>query len=235
VSEIFDIHSREEQQAVRRTEITITPISEEQAGRIGFGTMKGVTKATATHGRDVLYPLILIARGLRCGIAWFHGWWRATSKDRRRLALVIVAIPVAVAATRPYGLWILAGAVMVTAGIAGRGPRTAETPQQLTKLQTIYNGLVPYFTDPHDPDQLFQPGGEFRRAFDAWYFDQVGRLIKLDLHYSPFFRDGDQDARSQIERTIERKTGQTGEYAYEWNEEQNTLAVAIMPWQRNPA
>jgi len=236
VTETFGIHSRDEkQQAVRRTELTFTPIPEEEAGRIGFGTMKGVTKATATHGRDVLYPLVLVARGLRRCITWFHGWWRRTKRDRRRLTVLIVAVPVVVIATRPYGLWILAGAVVGIAAIAGRAPRIAETPQQLAKLQVIYNGLVPYFMDPHDPEQLFLPGGEFRKAFDAWYFDQFGQLIKLDLHYSPFFRDGEQEARSQIERTIERKNGQTNDYAYEWNEERNTLAVAIMPRRRIPS
>jgi hypothetical protein len=230
VAQTYDFESRDEQQAVRRAELSDAPVPQEQARRVGFANVKGAASSTAARGRDVLYPLILITRGLRRGFRWCYAWWRRTDKDRRRMVLAAIALVTIVIAMLPRGPWILAGALMASAALAGRAPRAAkETPQQLAKLQAIYNGLVPYLMDEYDPDQVFTPGGEFSKAFDGWIFDEFGQLIKLDLHYSPYFKDGEPEARAKVEHAIERKTGLNNDYMYEWDEEGNKLSVAIMP------
>lgn len=234
MAQTYDFESKNEQQAVRRAELTDTPTtpteSQERARRVGLASVKGVASSTAARGRDVLYPIILIVRGLRRGFRFAFAWWRRTGKDRRNMVLFAAALIVVVIAMLPRGPWILAGALMASAALAGRAPRVAkETPQQLAKLQAVYNGLVPYLMDEYDPDQIFTPGGEFSKAFDAWCFDEFGQLIKLDLHYSPYFRDGEPEARAKVEHAIERKAGLNNDYMYEWDEEGNKLAVAIIP------
>jgi hypothetical protein len=236
-------------QTVRPTQITVTPVIQEEAGRIGFRSLRGFpgrsfsvrgfAGTTASRGRDVLHPVILISRGLRRFLVWFLAWWKRSDRERRRTVLVAAGLIVTAVVMLPRGPWILAGVIMASAALAGRAPRTPpDTAQQRSKLQVIYNGLVPYFTDPHDPDRLFQPGEEFTKAFDRWHFDDRGRLLKLDLHYSPYFMDGEPEARAKIEQAIERKTGVGGDYLYEWDEEGNRLSVAVLPrpdGQRAPA
>jgi hypothetical protein len=237
VTETFGVDSRDSRDSrnERRTGLTVTPTQQEEAGRLGFSAVRSLSKTTASHGRDVLHPLILIMRGLRRGFGWFRAWWKRSSKDRRQLALVVVAVVLALVATMPRGPWILAGTVMGLAALGGRAPRPGEPPQQVAKLQAIYNGLVSYLRDEYDPDQTFQPGGDFKKAFDGWLFDEFGHLVKLELHYSPYFRDGEPEARAKVEQAIERKTGPNNDFLYEWDEEKNTLVVAVFPRRGMPA
>jgi hypothetical protein len=233
VSDISGTYRSTDAQTVRRTELTVTPVPEEEAGRFGLSTVVAATRYAGAKVRDVFAPVIVLARGLRRCFGWFRAWWGRSNAERRKVVLLSVVLLVAVVLMLPHGTWVLLGLVMATAALAGRGPRgPVETPQQIAKLQAIYNGLVPYFMDPNDPDQLFQPGGDFRKPFDAWCFDENSQLVKLELHYSPYFRDGEPEARARVEQVVEHRTGMSHDYMYEWNEEANRLAVAVMPQAR---
>ena len=230
MTEAYDFSDTDnQQQAVRRTQLSVTPVPQEEARRIHAGSVRGFARAARACVADACHPLILIGRGTRRGAVWSFIWWRRTDKDKRRGVLVAVALVLIVVAVLPRGPWILAGVLMASAALAGRAPRIKEDPRQVAKLQAIYNGLVPYLMDPNDPDQLFVPNAEFKKAFDSWVFDERGRLIKLDLHYSPYFTDSEAESKAKVEQAIERKNGRANDYLYEWDEERNTLSVAIMP------
>ncbi|MFD0630831.1 hypothetical protein ACFQ9X_03375 [Catenulispora yoronensis] len=88
---------------------------------------------------------------------------------------------------------------------------------------------MPYLMDTHDPDERFKPGGGYRSGFTEWEFDEADRLVALKIEYSPFFKDGEADARAKVERALEGKIGQANEYLYDWDEEGNKLSVRILP------
>ena len=104
-----------------------------------------------------------------------------------------------------------------------------ESKGHIGRLQSIYNGLVPYLQNGDDPDQHFTPGGGYRDAFTAWEFDEQDRLIRLRMDYSEYFRDGEAESRAKVERALEGKIGHANEYLYAWDEEGNHLDVRILP------
>lgn len=214
----------------RPTEVVVTPVQPDEGGPPGvLPRAAAVARSTAGRTRTACSPLVLLLRGLRRELRWARLWWSHSGGGQRKAALGGLTATVGGLLFVPYGSLALAGVFLGVTAVYGRGTGPPETLAQLGKLQSIYNGLVPYFHDAHDPAQLFEPGAEFRRALDAWCFDEAGRLIKLELHYSPYFRDGEAEMRAKVENAIERRTGGANDFMYEWNEEHNRLAVAILP------
>ncbi len=133
----------------------------------------------------------------------------------------------------PYGPMLLIAGVLGWTGWLGRDTSAKgadpESPAHIARLQAVYDGLVPYLHDEHDPDQHFKPGGGYRDAFTAWEFDEHDRLTALTFDYSQYVRDGEAECRAKVERAIEGKVGRGNEFLYDWDEEGNHLRVRVLP------
>ncbi|HEY3868837.1 MAG TPA: FtsK/SpoIIIE domain-containing protein [Actinocrinis sp.] len=199
----------------------------------GVSRTRGVTGRAWVRVLDVCYPLIVLGRGARRGLALILDRWKGDGKEKRRIeALVAVACVVAVALIHYGPLLLFLGAVGACAWLGrdtSRRNADPEAPTHITRLQAVYNGLVPYLQNGDDPDQHFKPGGGYRDAFTAWAFDEQDRLVHLRLDYSEYVKDGLADCRAQVERAIEGKVGQSNEYLYDWDEQGNHLDVRILP------
>jgi hypothetical protein len=182
---------------------------------------------------DVVYPLMIVGRGARRGARRARTWWGATPKARRRVTAGGVVIFLIAFGMLRYGPYLLIAGLLILLAWLGRDTtkKTAdpEGVARVGRLQAIYNGLVPYLMDEHDPDQIFTPGGSFRSAFTGWEFDSDDQLAQLSLRYSPYFRDGEAESRRRVERALEGKIGLANEYLYDWNEEGNRLVVSVLP------
>jgi len=182
--------------------------------------------------REIFYPVLLVLRGLRRAATGAKGWWGGGSK-RRQVELVAGLIAVILIAVLPYGPILLIGGVLGWAGWLGRDTSAKgadpESPAHIVRLQAIYNGLVPYLHDEHDPDQHFKPGGGYRDAFTAWEFDEHDRLTAFTVDYSEYVRDGEAECRAKVERAVEGKVGRGNEFLYDWDEEGNHLRVRVLP------
>ena len=182
---------------------------------------------------DVCYPLIVIGRGTRIGMARAVAWWKATPKEKRTLEGVVALVCVVCLGMLSMGPLLLLLAYVGGAAWLGRDTtkRTLdpESPARMGRLQAVYDGLVPYLQSADDPDQHFKPGGGFRDAFTEWEFDQTDALVRLRMDYSQYFRDGEADSRGKVERALEGKIGQANEYLYSWDEQGNHLEVRILP------
>jgi hypothetical protein len=183
------------------------------------------------HG--ILRPLVFVVRGLHRAARGAKGWWESGSKRRRRIESAAVLGAGALLALAPYGPVLLILAIVGWAGWLGRDSarRDAdrETPAHISRLQAVYNGLVPYLHDEHDPDQHFKPGGGYRDAFTSWEFDEQDRLTAFTVDYSEYVKDGEAECRAKVERAIEGKVGRRNEFLYDWDEEGNHLAVRVLP------
>jgi hypothetical protein len=209
----------------------------EAANRYAHGT-KHATKQAKDRALDIGHPLIVLLRGSRQMTADVRTWWtEAGGMEKHKEVRDIVAFLFLVCAVavgfQPYGVLLL---IAVWAGAAsylgrdGADPNAdRETEAHIARLQSAYNGLVPYLVDDHDPDERFKPGGDYRTGFTEWEFDEADRLVGLKLQYSPFFKDGEVDARTNVERALESRIGQANEYLYDWDEEGNKLTVRILP------
>ena len=202
-------------------------------GHPAVGRTRGAAKELRVRVLDICYPLIVLARGSRRGVALLREWWSGSSKEKRRLQVVVVVACLIGVAVLKYGPVLLVLAYVAAAGWLGRDTtRKGADPESkghITRLQAIYNGLVPYLQDDDDPDKHFKPGGKYRDAFTAWEFDDQDRLVRLGFDYSEYFKDGEADSRAKVERALEGKIGHANEYLYAWNEEANRLDVRILP------
>jgi hypothetical protein len=182
---------------------------------------------------DICYPLIVLARGTRRGLGLLRAWWGGSSKEKRRLQVVVVVACLIGVVVLRYGPVLVVLAFIATAGWLGRDTSRkgadTETKQHISRLQAVYNGLVPYLQDDDDPDKHFKPGGSYRDAFKSWEFDEQDRLVRLAFDYSEYFRDGEADSRAKVERALEGKIGHANEYLYAWDEEANRLEVRVLP------
>jgi len=182
---------------------------------------------------DVCYPLIVLLRGTRRGAAQVGAWWKDAPKEKRRLQTVIsLACLIGIGLLKFGPLLLILGFIGAAAWLGrdtSRKGADPESPGHISRLQAIYNGLVPYLQNGDDPDQHFKPGGGYRDAFTAWEFDERDRLIRLRMDYSEYFRDGEADSRAKVERALEGKIGHANEYLYAWDEEGNHLDVRILP------
>jgi hypothetical protein len=194
---------------------------------------RGMAHEGWTRILDVCYPLIVLGRGTRRGVMILVGWWKAAPKEKRRLQSVIVLVCLVGVGLLSYGPLLLILAYLATAAWLGRDTsRKGADPESrahIARLQSVYNGLVPYLQNGDDPDQHFTPGGGYRDAFTGWEFDEQDRLVRLRFDYSQYFTDGEADSRARVERALEGKIGHSNEYLYSWDEEGNHLEVRILP------
>ncbi len=199
----------------------------------GIAKGRGMAHEGWSRVLDICHPLIVLLRGTRRGAAQLGAWWKGTPKEKRRLQTVIVLVCLIGVGLLKYGPLLLVLACLGTAAWLGRDVSRKgadpEPPEHVSRLQAIYNGLVPYLQNGDDPDQHFTPGGGYRDAFTAWEFDEQDRLIRLRMDYSEYFRDGEADSRAKVERALEGKIGHVNEYLYAWDEEGNHLDVRILP------
>jgi FtsK/SpoIIIE family len=199
-------------------------------------TTKDVTKRAKARALDIGHPVVVLTRGTKAMGRDAKTWWAeagAAKKDVRDVVAVLFVLCAVAAGFQPYGLLLLIVVWACAATWLGRDrpdpSADPETDAHISRLQSAYNGLVPYLMDGHDPDERFKPGGGYRSGFTAWEFDEADRLVGLNIQYSPFFKDGEADSRSKVERAIEGKIGQANEYLYDWDEEGNKLDVRILP------
>ena len=183
--------------------------------------------------REIFYPLILVLRGLRRAATGAKAWWTAASKEKRRIQVALLVIVLVSIGLLPYGPAILIIGFLLWAGWLGRDTRPKdadpEPKSHIGRLQAVYDGLVPYLHDEHDPDQHFKPGGGYRDAFTSWEFDEHDRITGFTIDYSQYVRDGEAECRAKVERAIEGKVGRGNEFLYDWDEEGNHLAVRVLP------
>ena len=182
---------------------------------------------------EILYPVILVLRGLRRAATGGRAWWTARSTRRRQIEAALLAAVLVTVGLLPYGPAILILGFLCWAGWLGRdtAPKDAdpESKAHICRLQAVYDGLVPYLHDEHDPDQHFKPGGGYRDAFTSWEFDEHDRLTGFIVDYSQYVRDGEAECRAKVERAIEGKVGRGNEFLYDWDEEGNHLRVRVLP------
>jgi hypothetical protein len=181
---------------------------------------------------EILRPAMLVVRGLRRAAGGAKGWWTAGSTRKRRIQAAGVLGGGVLLSLAPYGPVLLVLCVLGWAGWLGREGQSDGDPESaahIARLQAVYNGLVPYLHDEHDPDQHFKPGGGYRDAFTSWEFDEQDRLTGFTLDYSEYVRDGEAECRASVERAVEGKVGRGNEFLYDWDEEGNHLAVRVLP------
>ncbi|NUR32278.1 MAG: hypothetical protein HOV83_41610 [Catenulispora sp.] len=209
----------------------------EAAGRY-TATTRHVGKRAKARALDVGHPLVVLTRGSRRMAADARTYWTEAGghekhKEWRDLVVFVFAVCAVATGFQPYGVLLLLAVWAGTATYLGRDRpdpgKDPETEAHIARLQSAYNGLVPYLMDTHDPDERFKPGGGYRSGFTEWEFDEADRLVALKIEYSPFFKDGEAEARAKVERALEGKIGQANEYLYDWDEEGNKLEVRILP------
>jgi hypothetical protein len=209
----------------------------EAVGRYTAGTRHASKRAKA-RVLDIGHPLVVLTRGTRRMAADARTYWTEAGghekhKEWRDLVVFVFAGCAVAVGFQPYGVLLLIAVWAAAATYLGRDRpdpgKDPETEAHIARLQSAYNGLVPYLMDTHDPDERFKPGGSYRDGFTEWEFDESDRLVALKIQYSPFFKDGEADSRAKVERALEGKIGQANEYLYDWDEEGNKLAVRILP------
>ncbi|WP_327292159.1 hypothetical protein [Streptomyces sp. NBC_01198] len=193
---------------------------------------RDLARSAADGASDVLHPVITIARGMRRQAAWTGGWWGRTPKDRRGPALLLALAGLVVVVMMPYGPLLAIVALIASAAWMGRdrsgttpaGPGEAETG----RLQSLYEALVPYLSDPADPAPLYTYDGSWAKAFSSFDFEG-GRLTRLHLRYPAYFTDGEAESRTRIEQLLHAKAGRGREYRFDWDEEENHLTLTALP------
>ncbi|MFF9572846.1 hypothetical protein [Streptomyces sp. NPDC014685] len=201
------------------------------SGSASITRSREFARTAADNATDVLHPLFTVIRGLRLLAGTGRQRWAATPKDRRGPTLFLVAACVLAFALMPYGGLIALVTVMGAAAWAGRertpvktGPDEAET----TRLRSLYEALVPYFSVPDDPEPLFAHGGDWAKVLDAYRFDDNGRLTRLQVTYPAHFTDSEAASRARIEQLLHTKSGRGREYRFVWDEEANRLVMEVL-------
>ncbi|MFE7411258.1 hypothetical protein [Streptomyces laurentii] len=191
-----------------------------------------LARTAADGATDVLQPLITVSRGLRKLAAAARARWAATPKERRGPTLFVAAACLLVVAFLPYGPLLALAALMGAAAWQGRErpvARTGPDPAESTRLQGLYEALVPYLSLPEDPAPLYAHGGDWTAVFADQAFDEDGRLTRLRLAYPPYFMDGEPAARARVEQVLHAKSGRGREYLFDWDEEGNRLTLRVLP------
>jgi hypothetical protein len=198
---------------------------------------RALARAGTDGALDVLHPVITVGRGLGRLGGWGRQWWARTPKERRGSAVALAGACLLAVWLVPYGLPIALAALVAAAAWHGRtrGPEPVEEagpcPEELSRLQAVYEALVPYFALPEDPHEepLYCHDGEWGRAFEAHEFTEEGRIGRLILRYPAHFRDGEADQRRLVEQALCAKAGRGRELRFEWDEERNRLDVSVLP------
>ncbi|WP_307795681.1 hypothetical protein [Actinacidiphila acididurans] len=190
-----------------------------------------LARTAADGASDVLHPVVTVVRGMRRQVAWAAEWWARTPSDRRGPALLLAAAALVAVLVMPYGPVLAVIALVVSAAWTGRerrGPATCgPTEAEGVRLQSLYEALVPYLSDPGDPAPLYAHDGSWERAFGSYAF-RDGRLTRLRLRYPAYFTDGEADSRTRVEQLLHAKAGRGREYRFDWNEEENHLTLTAL-------
>ncbi|MFG2287455.1 hypothetical protein ACGFOU_15545 [Streptomyces sp. NPDC048595] len=201
------------------------------ANSASLARSRELARTAADGASDVFHPLITIGRGLRRLATAGRGRWAETPKESRGPLLCFVGACVLVVALVPYGPLLALIAAMGAGAWAGRertpvqsGPSEAETE----RLRALYEALVPYLSAEGDPSPLYAHGGDWKRTFDEFAFDDAGRLERLRLKYPAYFTDGEDRARARIEQVLYAKAGRGREYHFAWDELANQLTVSVL-------
>ncbi|MBL1096644.1 hypothetical protein [Streptomyces coffeae] len=191
-------------------------------------------RTAADSAADVLHPLIALTRGLRVMASAVRRTWVELPGERRGPALFLAAAAVFGVFLLPYGPLVAVVCVLGAACWAGRERATAAPgggpgPDGTERLRTLYEALVPYFSAPEDPSPLYAHGGDWSSAFEAYAFDEGGRLSRLQLRYPAYFTDAEPGSRARIEQLLHAKSGRGREYLFAWDEEANRLTLTVLP------
>ncbi|WP_070019172.1 hypothetical protein [Streptomyces nanshensis] len=184
---------------------------------------------------DVLHPLILLLRGLSRLTLLALRWWSRAPKDRRGPALFGAAVAVMVVALLPwgpvFGVALLVGAAAWQGREGAGAVRAAREEAENSRLQAVYEALVPCFAlhDDPDPDPVYAHDGAWERAFEEAEFDDDGRIARLLVRYPAHFADGEPEHRLAVERRLAAKCGTDREYRFVWDAEHNRLEVSVPP------
>lgn len=208
---------------------------------LGGGTLQAVrrsraaARAGADTAADVLHPMAVVVRGLRRLAVAARGWWASAPQERRGPVAGLLVVGAACVFLTPYGPAV-AGAALLAAG-AWHGREREQPvpagpgPEELARLQRLYEALVPYFALAEDPgpEPLYAYDGRYDRAFEEFSFTGEGRIERLVLRYPAHFRDGEADPRRRVEQLLTAKAGRGREYRFGWDEERNRLELSVLP------
>ncbi|MFR9673671.1 hypothetical protein [Streptomyces sp. TR02-1] len=211
---------------------------------LGGGTREAVRRsraavsAGADTAADVLHPLTVVVRGLRRLAVSARDWWRSAPQEQRGPVAGLLVLGAACLPLTPYGPGAALVALLAAAAWRGRGedrvPEETEIgpgPEELARLQALYEALVPYFAPPEAAaaSALYTHDGEWERCFEEYAFSAEGRIARLLLRYPAWFPDGEDEQRVRVERLLAVKAGRGREYRFEWDEERNMLEVSVLP------
>ncbi|MEU4212592.1 hypothetical protein AB0F13_21785 [Streptomyces sp. NPDC026206] len=189
--------------------------------------------SVADNTRDMLHPLLVVARGLRLLVSGARRRWQRMPRERHGPTLLLLASSTVIVALLPYGPTLATAALVAAGAWAGRErarlPGRADAGEEYGKrLQAVYEALVPYFSDPQAPGALYEHGGDWRKAFEEHAFDEEGRLCALHLRYPGYFTDGEPQARARVEQLLYLKAGRGREYRFDWDEAANRLSLTAL-------
>ncbi|GHF38003.1 membrane protein [Streptomyces mashuensis] len=208
------------------------------AAGAAFPGGRELAQTVADSARDVLHPLLVVARGLRVLAGAARRKWDRTPRDRRGPALLLLASSLVIVALLPYGPTLGSAALLAAGAWAGRerdggggarGRRDAPAEEDDGRLQALYEALVPYFSTPDDPAPLYAHGGDRKTVFEQYEVDEQGRTALLRLRYPGWFTDGEEESRARIEQLLQRKAGRGREYRFDWDEGANRLTLTALP------
>lgn len=196
---------------------------------------RAAARTGADNAADVLHPLTVVGRGLRRLAVSARAWWGAAPQERRGQVAGVLAVGAVCMFLAPYGPGVALVALLIAGAWKGRGEdqpvQTGPAPEELARLQAIYDALVPYFALPDDPgpQPLYAHDGGYERVFEEFAFTGEGRVERLLLRYPAHFRDGDPEQRLRVEQLLSAKAGRGREYRFGWDEERNRLELSVLP------
>nr|WP_241266259.1 hypothetical protein [Streptomyces boncukensis] len=203
----------------------------------GGGGVRQLLRAGTDGALDMLYPLLVLARGAARLASLARERWSRMPGEKRGPALFLAAACGLVLWLMPYGPALAAVSLVTAAAWYGRdrtGPAVHEVPgpaeDEDERLQAVYEALVPCFAmadDPH-PEPMYAHDGGWERAFEDYEFCAEGRLCALLLRYPAHFRDGEPEERLRVERLLAAKSGRAREYRFAWDEEHNRLGMRAL-------
>ena len=206
------------------------------AGPALWSRGRALARAGTGGALDVLHPVVTVGRGLGRLSGAGRQWWGRTPKERRGPVVALAGACLLAVWLVPYGLPIALVVLVAASAWYGRGLEEAPAeppgpaPEGLSRLQAVYEALVPYFALPEDPhaEPLYRHDGDWERAVEHYEFTAEGRIGRLVLRYPAHFRDGEPEERHLVERVLCAKAGRGREFRFDWDEERNRLEVSVL-------
>ncbi|EST24737.1 hypothetical protein N566_24880 [Streptomycetaceae bacterium MP113-05] len=210
---------------------------------LGGGVVQAVrrgrdaARAGADGAADVAQPLLVVGRGLRRLASSARAWWEGAPQDKRGPVAALILVGALCLYLMPYGPALAIGLLLIAAAWKGRdGGEEAPAdsgpgPEELARLQSLYEALVPCFARDDAPGEegMYAHDGSYERGFEEFSFTAEGRIERLLLRYPPHFADCDTDQRQRVEWLLDAKAGRGREYRFGWDEERNRLELCVLP------